>query len=129
MSLDDIVDPKTGDLRVSISDAMREAAVPVVQAYDAFMLRTHGNQSAMLRHTPQKVNYEGALKAFKEATYEANPYLDPNAMRKDDGTPMYTQRLDMERASGKVLNDLLCDVATEHKTAKPRPFDETVRRL
>ena len=114
MSLDDIIDPKTGDIRVDITDQMREAAKPVVVAYNAYKKLT-GSESA----------YDAALSEFKQVVYDANPHLDPSAMVKGDGkTPMYTQRIDMERASGKPLNDLLAEVARAEGKAAPRPFDE-----
>lgn len=128
MPLDDIIDGNTGDIRVNITDQMREAAKPVVKAYDGYMARTHGSPTLMRQMTPERSAYEGKLQKFKEAVYDANPHLDPSAMVKsDDTTPMYTQRIDMERASGKPLNDLLAEVARAEGTAAPRPFDEKIR--
>ncbi len=40
---------------------------------------------------------------------------------------MYTQRIDMERATGKLLNDLIAEETHKqnpHITDLPRPFDE-----
>jgi hypothetical protein len=112
MSLLDILDERS-TIRVVVTDEMRKKAALV------------GIEYAQMNDCT--VDYELAMDAFKQAIYQANPHLDPNEMRKADGKPMYTQRIDMERATGKLLNDLIAEETLKlnpDATDFPRPFDE-----
>lgn len=118
MSLMDLIDEKSA-IRVIVTDEMREKAAQVGVEYQGMMEFERTNRV--------NVDYELALDAYQQAIYQANPHLDPNEMRKADGTPMFTQRIDMERATGKLLNDLIAEETLKRDagiTDFPRPFDE-----
>lgn len=70
-------------------------------------------------------SYDRLESAFKKEVYLANPHLDPRNMMKPDGTPCYTQRIDMERALGEHMLKKFSQLAGQDLNNIPVPFDIT----
>ncbi len=126
MSIQDIVDAETGDIKVNVSDAMRQAALAMAQKYDALV-----KSDEFIRMPSLAVAEHSALislersdeyKALKAATYEANDHLNPKTMGG------WTQREDMRAAHGGILNDLIAQEAAKAGVENvPVLFNKTAR--
>ncbi|MFZ4541575.1 MAG: hypothetical protein ACOYNL_07175 [Rickettsiales bacterium] len=136
MSLDDILDsnpsqPNKNFVRMTISDAMRDAAREFVMQQDAYAKVVV--ERPLDRDLEERQQVRLAQDHFEQTVYAANPHLDPFHIVKADGTADHVRRLDMKAAAGKMLNDLLSDAAQaagkrEYRPYREAPYPEVIGR-
>jgi hypothetical protein len=136
--LDGAIDEQTGDIRVTITQEMRDAARNVAHVYNHYHIAFTGAAGAHSRSVvplESLINrapaYQNALATLKSSTYEANPHLDPANMRDAEGSSIHSMRENMERASAGPLNGLVAQEASELGVQHyPVPFGKgTGRRM
>lgn len=124
MGLENLIDEK-GEVVLHITDEIRKAAKAVVIQRDKLENSTLSRDEITAKRT-----YDGLVSQLWETVYIANPNIDPVVIHANN--PLKSNQIyvvQMERAVGKRLNDLLADIAKELGIrSAPKIFDQTLTR-